>query len=107
MKCGPSCTRHPQPSPKFWGDTVGSFDGTSWSPSQGVTNIDDAVAAIKTWQSVDFAPHFSITDVEPQDPNQIVNFNDVFQIVIAFQGDPYPFGCPDDPCQDNNAIPCP
>ena len=36
-------------------------------------------------------------DVEPQIPNRIVNFNDVFQIVLAFQGDEYPFANPD-PC---------
>ena len=32
---------------KFWGDTVGFFDGIEWTAAQGVSNITDAVAAIK------------------------------------------------------------
>ena len=96
-----------QPVPKFWGDTVGSFNRTDWSPPQGATNIDDAVAVIKTWQEAEFAPHKSVTDVEPQFINRIVNINDVLFVIIAFQGDPYPFGCPADPCQDNTVIACP
>jgi ligand-binding sensor domain-containing protein len=33
--------------------------------------------------------------------------NDVFAIILGFQGHRYPFGCEDDPCQDNLAVPCP
>lgn len=98
----------PQPGGgKFWGDTVGSFNGTEWSPPQGVNNIDDAVGVIKTWQGAAGAPQMPRTDVEPQEPNRVVNFNDVLFVLLAFQGDPYPFGCPADPCQDNVANPCP
>jgi|GEM_PF-3560102 len=96
-----------QPAPKFWGDTVGGFNGSNWVPPQGVTNIDDAVAAIKTFQEAENAPHKSVTDVEPQEPNHIVNINDVFAIIRAFQGEPYPYGCPDDPCHDKTVSPCP
>ena len=92
---------------KFWGDTVGSFTGTEWTPPQGVTNIDDAVAVIKNWQAEPGAPHASVADVEPQFINRVVNFNDVLFVIFAFQGDPYPFGCPADPCQDNRVTPCP
>ncbi|MCH7994726.1 MAG: right-handed parallel beta-helix repeat-containing protein, partial [Planctomycetes bacterium] len=91
----------------FWADTVGFFDGTQWTPPQGVTNIDDAVAAIRSFQAADGAPHVSVTDVEPQHLNRVVNIADVLQIVRAFQGNRYPFGCPDDPCRDNLATPCP
>ncbi|MCH7995017.1 MAG: hypothetical protein IIB57_11320 [Planctomycetes bacterium] len=97
-----------QPSDgNFWGDTVGAFNGAEWSPSQGVPNIDDAVAVIKTWQQADGSPPSTVTDVEPQFINKVVNINDVFFVILAFQGDPYPFGCPDDPCQDTSVIPCP
>lgn len=92
---------------KFWGDTVGSFDGNEWSAPQGVVNIDDAVAIIKTFQEEDGAPEVPRTDVEPQEPNRLVNINDVLFVIFAFQADPYPFGCPDDPCQDNLVNPCP
>ncbi len=92
---------------KFWGDTVGVFDGTKWTAPQGVTNFDDVNAAIKTWQEAEGSAVIPRTDVEPQEPNRVTNFNDVLFEVFAFQGDFYPFGCPDDPCQDNIAIPCP
>ena len=92
---------------KFWGDVVGSFDGTQWSAPQLITNFDDAVAVIHTWQQLNGSPHTSVTDVEPQFINKVVNFNDVLQVIFAFQGEPYPFGCPVDPCQDNTIVPCP
>ena len=86
---------------------VGTFDGFEWSHPQRITNIDDAVAVIKTWQQAPGSPHTSVTDVQPQFINTVVNFNDVLFVIFAFQGDPYPFGCPADPCQDNIAVPCP
>ena len=92
---------------KFWGDTVGVFDGSIWTAPQGVTNFDDVNAAIKTWQEAAGAAVIPRTDVEPQEPNRVTNFNDVLFEVFAFQGDFYPFGCPGDPCQDNIAVPCP
>ena len=46
------------------------------------------------------------TDVQPQEPNRIVNFNDVLFEILAFQGNPYTYGCPDDPCQDTTVTPC-
>jgi len=92
---------------RWWGDTVGSFNGTEWTPPQGVTNIDDVVAIIRGWQVKPNAPHNSVTDVEPQVLNRVININDAFQVILAFQGDPYPFGCPNDPCQDTSVTPCP
>ena len=98
----------PQPGGgKFWGDTCGSFNGVEWSAPQGITNIDDAVCVIKTWQAAEGAPEVPRTDMVPQVPNRVTNFNDVLFVIFAFQGDPYPFGCPDDPCQDNIVNPCP
>ena len=91
----------------FWGDACGFFDGNEWSAPQGVTNIDDAVCVIKTFQEAEGAPGVPRTDMEPQEPNRLININDVLFVIFAFQGDPYPFGCPDDPCQDNLANPCP
>ena len=74
------------------------YTGTEWSPPQGHASIDDAVAVIKTWQGgqivapVGNVAHLSVADVEPGNINAVVNFNDVFAIVIAFTGAPYPFG---------------
>jgi len=92
---------------KWWCDTVGSFDGMQWSPPNGVVNYDDALAAIKSWQAMPGAPHLSVTDVHPQDPNRIVNFNDVLLIVLGFKGAEYPWGCPLSPCWNRDEGPCP
>ena len=98
----------PQPGDgKFWGDIVGPFNGIAWPAPNGVTNIDDAFAVIQTWKGKDGAPELPRSDVEPQQINRVINFNDVLFVIFAFQGDTYPFGCPDDPCQDNIANPCP
>ena len=96
-----------QPVDKFWGDIVGFFNGVYWTPAQGVVNVDDVFATIRSFQQADGAPEIPRTDVHPREPNRVVNFNDVLFVVFAFQGDYYPFGCPDDPCQDNIANPCP
>ena len=90
-----------------WGDTVGVFDGAEWTEPDLAVNIIDAFAIILRFQLVESAPHPSVTDVHPQVPDGFANINDVFIVIRAFQLDPYPFGCPDDPCQDNLANPCP
>ena len=85
-----------KPGVKWWGDCVGAFNGTEWSAPQGVVNIDDAVACIKSWQfpGQPAAPHVSRVDVHPNLPgeqiNKLVGFNDVFQIVQGFRGEEYP-----------------
>jgi len=96
---------------KWWGDVVGQFDpaGDAWGPPNGVVAIDDAVAAIKTFQNPSLvgpgcgtppcnATHVSVTDVHPAGfpqqpwgtPNQLVDINDVFAILLGFQGNEYP-----------------
>lgn len=75
---------------KWWGDTVGSFDGTEWSPPQGVCNIDDPVGAIKTWPGAHGAPEIPRTDVEPQEPSRVVNLTGAFVQFLGFQGFEYP-----------------
>ncbi|MCH8242939.1 MAG: hypothetical protein IH897_10055, partial [Planctomycetes bacterium] len=85
-----------KPGVKFWGDTVGSFNGSYWTAPQGTVNIDDAVAAIKTFQNPAAfnATHVSVTDVHPNlsgtQINKVVNFDDVFVQILGFQGNEYP-----------------
>jgi len=95
---------------KWWGDVVGQFDpvGDAWGPPNGVVAIDDAVAAIKTYQNPSLvgpgcgtppcnATHTSVTDVHPAGfpgheygtPNLQVDINDVFAIILGFQGIEY------------------
>lgn len=87
---------------KWWGDTVGFFNETEWTAPQGVTNIDDAFVAIKTFQGGQVVPpgpippgnvaHLSVPDIEPGNINTVVNFADVQRVLLAFQGEEYPFG---------------
>ena len=98
----------PQPiAGKFWGDIVGDFNGVYWEGPNGTTNINDALAIHFTFQQRPNAPHFTRTDVASQEPNRVVNANDLLFVLLAFKGEPYPFGCPDDPCEDNMFEPCP
>ena len=94
---------------KWWGDCIGAFNGDIWTPPQGVTNHDDTTATLKTFQNPNAinATHVSVTDHHPRVVNRIVNFDDVFVSLKAFQGYQYPFGCPDDPCWDKLVSPCP
>ena len=90
----------------FIGDCIGFFNGDIWTPPQGVTNHDDTTATLRTYQNRN-ATHVSVTDLHPRVVNRVVNFDDVFVSIKAFQGYHYPFGCPDDPCWDKLVSPCP
>ena len=85
-----------KPGVKWHGDAVGFFDGVTWTPPNLNVNIDDAVAAIKTFQnpSAFNATHVSVTDVHPNlsgaQINKVVNFDDVFVQILGFQGFEYP-----------------
>jgi len=88
----------PAPLPKFWADIVGPAVGDEWSPPNGTVNIDDAFAAILGFaQSGGPIPPKGWADLEPEVPNQLININDIYVILLAFQGEPYPFSDPT-PC---------
>ena len=79
---------------------MGSRGWVEWAPPDGEANITDAFAAIQTFQGGQVvAPvpgsniaHLSVVDVEPGNINTIVNIADVFILIRAFQGNPYPYG---------------
>lgn len=81
---------------KFWGDTVGAFDGVQWTSPNGIVNANDFLAALQKFQFLPTAPHVSIVDVQSVsaiDPclNRLTNIADVFILLQAFQGNLYPF----------------
>ncbi|MBU0717861.1 MAG: hypothetical protein KJ749_06390 [Planctomycetes bacterium] len=82
------------PAPNVWGDVAGAIGGDEWSAPNGVVNFDDVTAAIQFFLSATTAPHLTWVDLEPQGPNAILNFSDIMQIVLAFQGGDYPFADP-------------
>lgn len=91
---------------KPWGDTVGSFTGTEWTPPNGIVSVNDYLAALQKFQNLPSAPHLTVCDVQAvstTDPciNRLVGIADVFLLVKASQGEAYPFitdpaACP--PC---------
>ena len=110
LASGPSLAAHTQALPadnKWWGDAVGFFTGPEgvppnvWTPPQGVAGFDDVNAALKTFLDPNAinATHTSVTDLHPNRPtlqppanqiNKLVNIDDVFKFIQAFQGFQYP-----------------
>ena len=62
---------------------------------------------IKKWQVHRARRTCRSADVEPQFTNRVVNVDDVFKVFLAFVGQPYPYGCINDPCFDRSSEPCP
>jgi hypothetical protein len=90
-------TTTPKPGDgNHWGDCIGAFDGVQWSLANGVVNIDDVFAAVRTWQGLLTAPPIDWMDVHPEQPNFLINFSDVQFLIFAFRGDLYPFANPQD-----------
>ncbi|MCH8242264.1 MAG: hypothetical protein IH897_06595, partial [Planctomycetes bacterium] len=84
------------PTPMFWGDIVGEFNGIAWTPPNGVLNFADVQAAIKTFQGGASTAPLIWADIVPEKPNRIVNINEVLWLILAFRGEPYPFRAPAD-----------
>ncbi len=82
---------------KMWGDTVGQFDGSSWSGPNGIVNANDFLAALQKFQGLPDAPALPQVDVHDRVPNGVLNFSDIQVLIQAFQGQDYPFAGPD-PC---------
>lgn len=81
-----------RPLDKHWGDVVGKFDGTEWSPPNGLLGVDD-VSAILKFLTLKPAPHITVLDLVGPSPtflNMDVNASDLQQILIAFKGGLFP-----------------
>ena len=83
------------PDPKYWGDVVAELatGNAGWTPPNEVVNITDVQAAVNGFEGVN-NPADTWVDVEPEVPDGDVSMADVHLIVLAYQGDPYPFGDP-------------
>lgn len=80
---------------KMWGDTVGQFDGSTWSGPNEIVNANDFIAALQRFQAMPGAPALPQVDVHDRVPNGVLNFSDIQVLIQAFQGQDYPFGSPD------------
>ena len=83
------------------GDICGSFPGPD-----GHINFHDIDAAVKGFARLPGTawPETTWLDIHGEDvadpsvapPNYVINFSDIQQMVLAFQGNPYPFAAPAD-----------
>jgi hypothetical protein len=80
-----------------WGDAVGEFTGTEWSPADGVVNFNDISAVVDRFKDLPSAPPLAWCDNYPESPDGVISFDDISQTVDAYRGLPCPFDGPD-PC---------
>ncbi|MBI4718668.1 MAG: hypothetical protein HY763_12745 [Planctomycetes bacterium] len=83
--------------PRVWGDTVGINTGCDWSGPNGVVNVNDFLAALWVFMGASpVVPPVPWVNVAggagpPSCMNDVVNFLDIYQIILAFQGATYPY----------------
>ncbi len=75
---------------------VGTLNGAKWPAPCPVVNMDDVMAGVQKFQQLDTAPPLPWVDVEPDVPNAVFCFTDIFRIVQGFKDEPYPFSDPAD-----------
>ena len=83
----------PKPQGKFWGDLVGSFDGTTWSPPDNLVGVNDVLAMIK-FLTLRPAPHVTVVELLSSSGPTYVNFDvsasELQIVILAFGGLAYP-----------------
>jgi len=85
-----------QPQGKSWGDAVGVNNGVEWTPPNGLANVQDVVGVLAYIQGNAIRPEFEAVNLEAVSAadaclNNLVNTADLFIMVKAVAGDPYPF----------------
>jgi len=87
----------PSNNAKFWGDVSGPFNGVEWTPPDQFTNVTDPLAILARISGIaPVLPAFTRVNVQAVssvDPclNAFVNTADLFIVVKAVEGIPYPF----------------
>jgi hypothetical protein len=76
-----------------WGDTVGYFTGTEWTPPDGIVRIVDIVAVLDTFRGIPTAPPVYQVDMLGTDasgiacaPDGIINVIDAIGALDGFRG---------------------
>lgn len=98
--------RTPVRNAKAWGDLVGKNNGAEWTPPDRLANVFDMMAVLSFVSGSPVRPTFqaaNVMGVSTDNPclNEYVNTVDVYLLVLALSGQPYPFttdfvACP--PC---------
>ncbi len=77
-----------------WGDLVGE---NSISPPNDDTNFIDVSAVVDKFKQVIGAVGVEAADLQPSEPNGVIDFSDISVCLDAFRGFPYPYSGPE-PC---------
>ncbi len=80
-----------------WGDTVGEFTGTEWSPPDGVIRFVDVLALVDAFRHLPSAPPLSWGDIYPESPDGTITILDISSAIDGFKGSTYPFEQPQCP----------
>ncbi|UCC31381.1 MAG: hypothetical protein JSU86_03715, partial [Phycisphaerales bacterium] len=79
----------------LWGDLVRNCITTPCGPPDGVVNIaSDVTAVVDKFKNLDGAPIKSRCDLEPNQPDLLINISDATEALDAFRGFGYPFDGP-------------
>jgi hypothetical protein len=84
-----------------WGDTVSDCATTPCGPPDGSVNVTtDVTAILDKFKNLPGAPRKARCDLEPVEPDQLINITDVTYALDAFLGLDYPFtpGSTPPPC---------
>ncbi len=83
----------------IWGDVVGDCSTTPCSPPDGVVGVPtDVTAVLDKFRNLEGAPIKARCDIEPSEPDRLINISDVTCTLDAFRGFDYPFEPGPDPC---------
>ncbi|UCC29969.1 MAG: exo-alpha-sialidase [Phycisphaerales bacterium] len=78
----------------LWGDLVRNCITTPCGPPDGVVNITDITAVVDKFKNLDGAPIKSRCDLEPNQPDLLINVSDASEALDAFRGFGYPLDGP-------------
>ena len=81
-----------KPQGKHWADMVGVFDGTTWSPPDGLVGVNDLSAILK-FITLKPAPHITVVDLAGTSPkyvNFLIGATDLGLVIQGFKFKTYP-----------------
>ncbi len=83
----------------MWGDVVSNCITTPCGPPDGTVGIPtDVTAVLDKFKNLRGAPIKARCDIEPSEPDLVINVPDVMYALDAFRGFGYPFEPGPDPC---------
>ena len=83
-----------------FGDIVGSCETEPCSPPNGYVDIQDLLSVVNTFAPRPGRVSKVRADIEPAEPDLVINISDAMHVINAFNGLSYSFPVPEIPCAD-------